>query len=61
MYFPSLDQRGIFNSGVAMNQPCGNLVEVFGDFATEDQIAARGRDELRPSLRVAAKRISSSH
>jgi RND family efflux transporter MFP subunit len=42
--------------GVAMNQPGGDLLEVFGDLAPGDQIAARGTDELRPGLRVAVKK-----
>jgi RND family efflux transporter MFP subunit len=46
--------------GVAMNQPGGDLVEVFGDLAPGDQIAARGTDELRPGLRVAVKRTVAS-
>jgi membrane fusion protein (multidrug efflux system) len=46
--------------GVAMNQPSGDLVEVFGDLAPGDQIAARGTDELRPGLRVAVKKIAAS-
>jgi membrane fusion protein, multidrug efflux system len=46
--------------GVAMNQPGGDLVEVFGDLAPGDQIAARGTDELRPGLRVAVKKIAAS-
>jgi RND family efflux transporter MFP subunit len=46
--------------GVAMNQPGGDLVEVFGDLAPGDQIAARGTDELRTGLRVVAKRIAAS-
>jgi membrane fusion protein, multidrug efflux system len=47
--------------GVAMNQQGGDLVEVFGDLAPGDQIAARGTDELRPGLRVAVKRAAASH
>lgn len=46
--------------GVAMNQSGGDLVEVFGDLAPGDQIAARGTDELRPGLRVAVKRTVAS-
>ncbi len=46
--------------GVAMNQPGGDLVEVFGDLAPGDQIAARGTDELRSGLRVAVKRTAAS-
>jgi multidrug efflux pump subunit AcrA (membrane-fusion protein) len=46
--------------GVAMNQPGGDLVEVFGDLAPGDQIAARGTDELRPGLRVAVKKTAAS-
>jgi membrane fusion protein (multidrug efflux system) len=46
--------------GVAMNQPGGDLVEVFGDLAPGDQIAARGTDELRPGLRVAVKKTTPS-
>jgi RND family efflux transporter MFP subunit len=42
--------------GVAMNQPGGDLVEVFGDLAPGDQIAARGTDELRQGTRVAVKK-----
>ncbi|HEY9433869.1 MAG TPA: efflux RND transporter periplasmic adaptor subunit [Blastocatellia bacterium] len=46
--------------GVAMNQQGGDLVEVFGDLAPGDQIAARGTDELRPGLRVAVKKTTLS-
>jgi RND family efflux transporter MFP subunit len=46
--------------GVAMSQPGGDLVEVFGDLAPGDQIAARGTDELRPGLRVAVKKAAAS-
>jgi membrane fusion protein, multidrug efflux system len=46
--------------GVAMNQSGGDLVEVFGDLAPGDQIAARGTDELRPGLRVAVKKTTAS-
>jgi membrane fusion protein, multidrug efflux system len=42
--------------GVAMNQPGGDLVEVFGDLAPGDQIATRGADELRQGTRVAVKK-----
>jgi membrane fusion protein (multidrug efflux system) len=46
--------------GVAMNQPGGDLVEVFGDLAPGDQIAARGTDELRSGLRVSVKKTAPS-
>ena len=46
--------------GVAMNQPGGDLVEVFGDLAPGDQIAARGTGELRPGLPVALKKTTPS-
>ncbi len=46
--------------GVAMNQQGGDLVEVFGDLAPGDQIAARGTDELRPGLHVAVKKTTAS-
>jgi membrane fusion protein, multidrug efflux system len=46
--------------GVAINQPGGDLLEVFGDLAPGDQIAARGTDELRPGLRVAVKKSAAS-
>ncbi len=46
--------------GVAINQPGGDLVEVFGDLSPGDQIAARGTDELRPGLHVALKRATAS-
>jgi membrane fusion protein, multidrug efflux system len=46
--------------GVAMNRPGGDLVEVFGDLAPGDQIAARGTDELRPGVRIAVKRTAAS-
>jgi RND family efflux transporter MFP subunit len=46
--------------GVARSEPGGDLVEVFGDLAPGDQIAARGTDELRPGLRVAVKKIAAS-
>jgi membrane fusion protein, multidrug efflux system len=45
--------------GVAMNQQGGDLVEVFGDLAPGDQIAARGTDELRPGIHVAVKKTAS--
>ncbi|MBO0857245.1 MAG: efflux RND transporter periplasmic adaptor subunit [Chloracidobacterium sp.] len=41
--------------GVAINQPGGDLVEVFGELAPGDKIAARGTDELRQGTRVAVK------
>jgi RND family efflux transporter MFP subunit len=44
--------------GVAMNQPGGDLVEVFGDLAPGDQIAMRGTDELRAGTRVTARKVS---
>jgi RND family efflux transporter MFP subunit len=47
--------------GVAMNQPGGDLVEVFGDLAPGDQIAIRGTDELRAGTRVSARKISPGH
>ena len=46
--------------GVAMNQPGGDMVEVFGDLAPGDQIVARGTDELRPGVRVAVKKTTAS-
>jgi membrane fusion protein (multidrug efflux system) len=46
--------------GVAMNQPGGDLVEVFGDLAQGDQIAVRGTDELRQGTRVATKKAAAS-
>jgi RND family efflux transporter MFP subunit len=46
--------------GVAMNQPGGDLIEVFGDLAPGDQIAARGTDELRQGARVATKKVAAS-
>jgi RND family efflux transporter MFP subunit len=46
--------------GVAMNRQGSDLVEVFGDLAPGDQIAARGTDELRPGLRVAVKKAAAS-
>jgi membrane fusion protein, multidrug efflux system len=46
--------------GVAMNRQGGDLVEVFGDLAPGDQIAARGTDELRPGLTVAVKNTTAS-
>jgi membrane fusion protein, multidrug efflux system len=46
--------------GVAINQPGGDLLEVFGDLVAGDQIASRGTDELRPGLRVAVKKTAAS-
>jgi RND family efflux transporter MFP subunit len=46
--------------GVSMNQPGGDLVEVFGDLAPGDQIATRGTDELRHGARVATKKAAAS-
>lgn len=46
--------------GVAMNQPGGDLIEVFGDLAIGDQIAMRGTDELRQGTRVVAKKAAAS-
>ncbi|HKQ79228.1 MAG TPA: efflux RND transporter periplasmic adaptor subunit, partial [Blastocatellia bacterium] len=45
--------------GVAMNQPGGDLVEVFGALAPGDQIAMRGTDELRQGTRVATKKTAA--
>src|SRR5262245_4989890 len=45
--------------GVARNEAGSDLVEVFGDLAPGDQIAARGTDELRPGLQVVVKRTAS--
>ena len=46
--------------GVAVNQPGGDLVEVFGDLAPGDQIAMRGTDELRQGTRVTTKKAAAS-
>jgi membrane fusion protein (multidrug efflux system) len=46
--------------GVAVNQQGSDLVEVFGDLAPGDQIAARGTDELRPGLRVVVRKTAVS-
>ena len=46
--------------GVAMNQPGGDLVEVFGGLAPGDQIAMRGTDELRQGTRVTTKKAAAS-
>ena len=45
--------------GVARNEAGADMVEVFGDLAPGDQIAARGTDELRPGLQVVVKRNAS--
>jgi len=45
--------------GVAMNQPGGDLIEVFGDLAQGDHIAVRGTDELRQGARVATKKAAA--
>src|SRR5262245_37423802 len=47
--------------GVAVNQQGRDLVEVFGDLAAGDLIAARGTDELRAGTRVVAKKASTNH
>jgi RND family efflux transporter MFP subunit len=47
--------------GAAVGPPGGDLVEVFGDLASGDQIAVRGTDELRPGLRVVTKTAPLSH
>jgi membrane fusion protein, multidrug efflux system len=47
--------------GVAMNQQGRDLVEVFGDLAAGDLIAARGTDELRAGTRVVAKKAATNH
>jgi len=44
--------------GAAVNQQGKDLVEVFGDLAPGDQIAARGTDELRQGTRVITKKTS---
>jgi RND family efflux transporter MFP subunit len=41
--------------GAAMRHEGGDLIEVFGDIAPGDQVAARGTDELRAGTRVVAK------
>jgi RND family efflux transporter MFP subunit len=46
--------------GVAMNRSGADLIEVFGDLAPGDQIAARGTDELRQGTRVAVKKNGAS-
>ncbi len=43
-----------------MNQPGGDLVEVFGDLAPGDQIAIRGTDELRQGARVTTKKATAT-
>ncbi len=45
--------------GASMNQPGGDLTEVFGDLAPGDLVAARGTDELRQGARVAVRKTSS--
>src|SRR5262245_25724551 len=44
--------------GAALNQQGKDLVEVFGDLAPGDQIAARGTDELQQGTRVITKKTS---
>jgi membrane fusion protein, multidrug efflux system len=44
--------------GAALNQQGSDLVEVFGDLAAGDLIAARGTDELRAGTRVVAKKVA---
>jgi RND family efflux transporter MFP subunit len=46
--------------GVALSQSGADLIEVFGELAPGDQIAARGTDELRQGTRVAAKKAAAS-
>ncbi len=41
--------------GASMNHQGADLIEVFGDLAPGDQIAARGTDELRSGTRVNVK------
>jgi hypothetical protein len=41
--------------GASMNHQGADLIEVFGDLAPGDQIAARGTDELRAGTRVNVK------
>ena len=43
--------------GASMNQQGVDLVEVFGDLAAAEQIAARGTDELRAGTKVAVKQL----
>jgi membrane fusion protein (multidrug efflux system) len=38
----------------------GSLVEVFGDLRPDDQVAARGTDELKPGTPVRAKEATTS-
>jgi RND family efflux transporter MFP subunit len=46
--------------GATMNQPGGDLVEVFGDLSPGDQIAVRGTDELRQGVHVIAKKVAAT-
>ncbi len=41
--------------GASVNQQGTDLVEVFGELAPGDQVALRGRDELRAGTRVQVK------
>src|SRR5947207_12244959 len=40
---------------VRVGQPLGNLIEVFGDLAAGQTVAARGTDEIRDKSKVTAK------
>ncbi|MGH9936942.1 MAG: efflux RND transporter periplasmic adaptor subunit, partial [Blastocatellia bacterium] len=46
--------------GASMNYNGADLIEVFGDLAPGDQIAARGTDELRAGTRANAKPAAAS-
>lgn len=46
--------------GASMNQKGVDLVEVFGDLAAGDTIAARGTDELRAATKVTVKQANSN-
>ena len=46
--------------GASMNQKGIDLVEVFGDLAAGDTIAARGTDELRAATKVTVKQANAN-
>jgi RND family efflux transporter MFP subunit len=47
--------------GASMNHQGADLIEVFGDLAAGDLIAARGTDELRAGTRVNVKQIQGGN
>jgi hypothetical protein len=47
--------------GASMSENGKDLVEIFGDLSSGDQIAVSGADELRAGTHVAAKPAAASN